>query len=442
MSEESPQGWHSPSTWPYPSSLGTTSPSVSLSPQGFQLPDQDFVDFGPSLSPSPRVGPTGAMGSSSGRDRSRSTDRDAPQVFILDCHGCSYADQHGNPVVVDSLVDTFTSCKFARTLVENLFNFEDHSFFDPPYKYVIPKIVKAYQETAECYLPTRGCEQSSVPKSRLRDIIYSSLCDTRERDGVIVPDSCEFRCHHNGRKISDMLLFGAGAPMDEQVLRLDPKTGAIEDVHTGFGLVKKDKGATVFPSFQQPIAPPFSMAIEKSKRELDNLNLQISELFSHSHTQDNIYKIQILQDEYAKKVLKLGNIIDSLQGGIQGPKFEYTDENKKVYGDEIKLSTLLRIAIDKGTINPITDIVVVVACRTLPGNFEGSPEKGSDESPARGGSSRSKMKRKKIRKSIKRRKYTNCIDMIKNKKNRTRICKRKMQYRYVNRNPKTRKFTI
>lgn len=474
MSEESPQGWHSPSTWPPSSSLDPTSPSGSLSPQGFQaLPDQQHIvdvvghSLSPRANPNQRMFDAGrpllpfrfgsARGSSSiddgdgdgdeggGRARTRSPpnqrDQDEPQVFILDCHGCSYADEHGNPVVVGSLVDTFTSCKFARPLVENLFDFKDYSFFDPPYQYVIPKIVKAYQETAEYYLHTHGREQSGVSKDRLREIIYSSLCDTRDRVGVIVPDSCEFRCHHQGKTISDMLLFGAGAPMDEQVLRLDPKTGAFEDVHTGFGLVKKDKGAAEFTS-RLPIQRPFDIGIRKYQQEIYDLNSQILDLLTHSRTQDNMDEIQKLRDKLAKKTLKLQIMRDSLQGGMQGPKYGYTDHYKTLFGKEVRLSRLLDIAITKGTIKP-NDFVVVLACRTLPGNYTESPGKTMSESPARGGgSSRSKMKRKKIRKSIKRRKYTNCIDMIKNKKNRTRICKRKMQYRYVIRNPKTRKFTI
>ena len=448
MSEETPPG---PSTGSHPSSLETISSSLSLPPQGFQaIPDSHIV-VGRSLSPS-RLGPEspGASVSSSVKDghrhghrhghraRSRSPiqrDWDVPQVFILDCHGSSYADEHGNPVVVPSLVDTFTSCKFARPLVENLFNFKDYSFFDPPYQYVIPKIVEAYQETA-------AAAESGISKEQLREIIYASLCDTRDREGVIVPDSCEFRCHHKGANIADMLLFGAGAPTDEQILRLDPKTGTIEDVHVGFGLMKKDKGVTVFPpSSQQPIERHFRIGIDKSEREIADLNLKILELLQ-SRNQDNKEEIQNLREKLAKKTSGLKIIRDSLKGGIQGPKFDYTDKYKQRYGNTVKLSRLLEIAIEKRTINPEIDNVVVIACRTFPGNYTESPGKSMGESPARGGSSRSKMKRKKIRKSIKRRKYTNCIDMIKNKKNRTRICKRKMQYRYVNRNPTTRKFTI
>ena len=150
MSEESPQGWHSPSTWPPSSSLDPTSPGGSLSPQGFQaLPDQqDFVGVSDSISPREKPNPNprsfyagysrppfrdepSIVSSSIGqgaRARTRSPpnqrDQDEPQVFILDCHGCLYADKHGNPVVVDSLVDTFTSCKFARPLVQNLFDFK------------------------------------------------------------------------------------------------------------------------------------------------------------------------------------------------------------------------------------------------------------------------------------------------------------------------------
>jgi hypothetical protein len=467
MSEESPQGWHSPSTWPPSSSLDPTSPGGSLSPQGFQaLPDQqDFVGVSDSISPREKPNPNprsfyagysrppfrdepSIVSSSIGqgaRARTRSPpnqrDQDEPQVFILDCHGCLYADKHGNPVVVDSLVDTFTSCKFARPLVQNLFDFKDYSFFGPPYQYVIPKIVTAYKETAEYYLHTHGREQSGVSKDRLREIIYSSLCNARDRVGVIVPDSCEFRCHHQGKKISDMLLFGAGAPMDEQVLRLNPKTGAIKDVHTGFGLVKKDKGAAEFTS-RTPIQRPFDIGIAKYERKIADLNSQILDLLTHSRTEDNINEIQKLREKLAKKTLKLQITRDSLQGGMQGPKYGYTDDYETRFGKELRLSCLLDFAIRNETIKP-NDFVVVLACRTLPGNYTESPGKTMSESPARGGgSSRSKMKRKKIRKSIKRRKYTNCIDMIKNKKNRTRICKRKMQYRYVIRNPKTRKFTI
>lgn len=305
-----------------------------------------------------------------------------PRIFIINCHGVTFPDENGHPAMIDDvLVDTFTSVKFLHGFGKYLYNTETCSFFDEPYRYFIDRILET----------TKG-NPGLLQKDVLRETISRSLCYVRDVKRVIVKDNCRFKCHRIGRRMTDMYIMGAGSPMDDMVISIDPFTGDEEDVHDKFGLRQLDERPVIYESgVRKEIDKAYNIAIRQDERELEDLRSKILMLSDpRLRTQENMDKAEKLRKQYDKKNLKLNTIKDALRDAVQGPKYRYKVENRDKYvvleGKHymIKLSDVIEIAVRNGTIDPRKDFVVVEACR----NFRGQLPSGYDttKSPGRAGS--------------------------------------------------------
>ena len=315
-----------------------------------------------------------------------------PRIFIINCHGVTFPDENGNPAMIDDvLVDTFTSVKFSHGFGKYLYNAETCSFFDEPYRYVIDRILEI----------TKG-NPGLLQKDVLREIITRSLCYVRDVTRVIVKDNCKFKCHRIGRRMTDMYIMGAGSPMDEMVICIDPLTGDEEDVHDKFGLRQLDERPVIYESgVRKEIDKAFNIAIRKDERELDDLRSKISMLSqAHLKTPENMDIAKKLRKKYDEKYLKLNITREALRDAVQGPKYRYKVENRDKYvvlEDKhymIKLSDAIDIAVRNGTIDPRKDLVVVEACRNFYGQLPSgyvttkSPGRAGSESDSQGGGGR------------------------------------------------------
>jgi hypothetical protein len=344
-----------------------------------------------------------------------------PRIFIINCHGVTFPDTDGSPAMInDVLVDTFTSAKFARGFGKFLYNPTTCSFFDEPYEYFIDRI-----------LETTKSSPRSFGKDDLREKIMQSLCHVRDVTGVIVKDSCRFRCHHKGRRMADMYILSSGPVLDDTILCVDLFRRTVEDVHDKFGLRQVVDRPIAYPSGRKQISRDYTFAISKSERELDDLRQRIVDLSQpHLNTPENRASLDELRKKYDKKHSKLNMTLETLRGAMQGPKYRYSDEHEpqydvldvpkgKVY--MIKLSDAISIAIRNRTINPDTDFVLVEACRNFYGqlpsgyNPENSPGRTGSEPDSSGGSHTNyKYSRKKMVKN--KNKYNNKRKTIRNKK--------------------------
>ena len=354
----------------------------------------------------------------------RQTSERGSRIFVINCHGVTFPDENGNPAMIDYVpVDTFTSVKFLHGFGKYLYSAQTCSFFDEPYRYVVNKI-----------LETTKRNPSSLQKDVLREVISDSLCYVRDVTGVIVKDKCKFRCHRVGRKMTDMYMMGAGSPLDEAVICINPLTGEEEDVYDKFGLRQLDERHLSYPSGRKDINKAFNIAITQAERELDTLRSEISALSQpHLISAENTDRAKKLRKEYDKKYLKLNMTKEALRDAMQGPKYRYKEEYHDKYhvleGKHfmIKLSDMLDIAIRNGTIDPATDFVILQACRNffgqLPSDFDftkthGSPGRADSEEDSRGGGGRatSKHSRKKYAKNKGRNKNKNKMKTIRNRK--------------------------
>lgn len=431
MSQGSLHGWDSPlaSGWPSssssPSRWGTSdwgdplkmwSHEGSISPQQARAPSPTFGVVAKERSLSPKRPKE--------RPRSRSPIR-GPRIFVINCHGVTFPDENGKPAMIDDvLVDTFTSVKFSHGFGKYLYNAGTCSFYDEPYRYFIKRLLTTITEN-----PAVLSKQDT-----LRDAIYDSLCATRDEDCVIVKEHCKFRCHHKGRRMADMYIMGSGSPLDEAVLCIDPLTGDEEDVHDKFGFRQLDERVLSYPpSGRKEIDRAFNIAISKAERELDYLRSQMSMLSQpHLRTAENMDIVKLTK-KYEKKYLKLKTIKDALRDALQGSKYRYKVENRDKYAvlegkhHMIKLSDAIKFAIEKGTIKPEIDFIVVQACRNfygqLPSGFDltkirgSSPGRAGSESDSQGGG---------MRRAYSRKKYGNNKRKNKNKKKtirRRKVCK-------------------
>ena len=433
MSQESLSGWDSPSrvlVWPpaWP----------STSPQGWGDP-LHMWDYDVSVSPRQGSAPPPPFGLVEEEERSLSPERQRPRsplsgtrqnskrgsnIFIVNCHGVTFPDKKGNIAMIDGLpVDIFTSVKFSHGLGKYVYNAQTCSFFDEPYEYFIERLLRRTTDNPEV-LST---------KNTLRDAIYDSLCATRDEDGVIVKKHCNFRCHHKGRKMADMYIMGTGSPLNEAVLCIDPFEGTIEDVHDKFGLIQLDEREITYPRGRKEIDRAFNIPIRKAERELDDLRSQMSMLSQpHVRTAENMDIVKKLRKEYDNKYLKLGIVREALRDALQGSKYRYKPEFQGKYDiidgkhQMIKLSDAIEIAIEKGTIKPEIDFIVVQACRNfygeLPSGYDPtkSPNRRDSESPERGGGGRANRRRS-------RKKYEMNKGKNKNNKRKTihrrKVCK-------------------
>ena len=409
----SPPGWGDPlHMWDY---AGSISPEQAraASPTSNGVRER-------SLSPKRPERPRSRTPSS----RIQQTSERGPRIFVINCHGVTFPDENGNPAMIDYVpVDTFTSVKFAHGFGKYLYNAQTCSFFDEPYEYFIDRILKI----------TKG-NPSLLQKDVLREEIADSLCYVRDVTGVIVKDKCKFRCHRVGRKMADMYMMGAGSPLDEAVICINPFTGGEEDVYDKFGLRQLDERQLSYPSGRKDINQAFNIAISQAERELEDLRSEMSMLSQLDLiTAENMDRVKKLRKEYDKKYLKLNTIREALKNAMQGPKYRYKKEHHGKYdvieGKDymIKLSDMLDIAIRNGMIYPKTDFVVLQACRNffgqLPSDFDftktrGSPDRAESEEDSRGGGGRasSKHSRKKYGKNIGRNKNKNKRKTIRNRK--------------------------
>lgn len=109
------------------------------------------------------------------------------KLFIISCHGVTFPDSTGKPAKMDVEVDTFTTAKFGHPVSRYIMNTENYSFFNEPHTYFIPEIVNGIHSS-----------HSPPDKDAIRTIITDSLCHTRDKVKVFVPDTCRFMCHKRG----------------------------------------------------------------------------------------------------------------------------------------------------------------------------------------------------------------------------------------------------
>ena len=421
MSQESLHGWDSPVVWP-------SAAWPSTSPQGWGDPlkmwgHEGSISPQQARAPSPMLGVEQERSLSPKRPRSRSRSRQPKRgshIFLIDCHGAIFPDESGRKIaLIDPVrVDTFTASKCGFTFGSNLHNTQNYSFFDPPYTYVIPRIIGSIGSLGR------------PPKDEVRKLLYTSLCVTRDSgEGGIIKDTCRFKCHRVDERIPDMYILGAGSPMDDKILMIDPETDNVEDVHTDFGLRQISKRGEI--RGRKPIDRGFNAAIAKAENKIHSLN---SEILHTPVTPENMDKIRKLRKQCDDESSRLYTIKESLREGLQGPKYEYMRKHigKYVNNDSvknmIKLSDILQIAIDNGTIDPEIDFVIIFACRNpivpLPTEAfgPGSPSRRVDDSQSQGGGGHAKCKHS-------RKKYGKNKGKNKNKRNTIRRRKASSKFR-------------
>jgi hypothetical protein len=307
-------------------------------------------------------------------------------------------------------VDTFTTAKFGHPVAKYLIDTKTFSFFDQPYNYFIPEILKSIRAS------------SSPPnKDVLRDIITRSLCHTRANVGVFVPGTCKFKCHKVGDPISktmaDMFIMCPGSSMVEAVFSVDLTTGTKEDVHDKFG----------FELVTNPLVTcPTCDKIEGLERVA--FDRELSELRLIRRTQP---------EEYRRRYALLAQANRVLKGEVKSANYRYSDAHKHKYVtftfpngdtyDMIKLSDVIQIAIDNGTIHPETDFVIVQACRTFDGELQPGTESPGRPKPNEGlsGYESSGGRKKKRTKTKTRTKNINNRNRNNRNKNNTKKRKRK-----------------
>jgi hypothetical protein len=353
-----------------------------------------------------------------------------PRIFIFHCHAVTFPDEDRRPTLIDSVaVDTFTSAKFGHSFGVYMYNPHTSSFFDEPYTYFIKEVFKRVKENSDL-----------LQKDNLRKVISDSLCFNRDVTGFIFPDTCRFKCHRMGRRMTDMYMMTPGPPMNDVILSFDPFTGNVEDVHDNFGLMEVQQRGMTYPNVIKEIGQGFEAPISKAERELEYLRSQIS-IFSQENTPENMKKVRELQKKYDSKYLKLNLTKSALRGALQGPKYVFKPEYRHMYDyiegiyPVIKLSDMINIAVSNGTIDPEIDFVVLQACRTfygqLPSDYDPtkSPGRAGSESDSQGGGRSSRIRsRKKYGKNKGRNKGKNknrnknkTIRKLKSSKSRKRI---------------------
>ena len=349
-------GWDSP--WP-------SSPKWPSSPGGWSQLAASSARNSPSSSPeiSPRT-PSSISQSPRPLSIKRQERGEGPCVFVINCHGVTFPDSTtGEPAEMEVKVDTFTTAKFGHPVAKYLIDTKTFSFFDQPYNYFIPEILKSIRAS------------SSPPnKDVLRDIITRSLCHTRANVGVFVPGTCKFKCHKVGDPISktmaDMFIMCPGSSMVEAVFSVDLTTGTKEDVYDKFGFELVTNPLVTRPTHDK-IEGLERVAFDRESGELKLIR----------RTQPEEYRRRYALLAQAKRVLK---------GEVKSANYRYNDDYKHKYVtftfpngdtyDMIKLSDVIQIAIDNGTIHPETDFVIVQACRTFDGQL---PPGYGDKSPGR-----------------------------------------------------------
>ena len=307
------------------------------------------------------------------------------KLFIISCHGVTFPDPTGKPAKMDVNVDTFTTAKFGCPVGTYIVNTKNYSLFAEPHTYFIPKILDGI----------RTSPSQPPDKDALRDIITSSLCDTRDNVGVFVPGTCKFMCHELGTQMADISIMGPGSYMVEAVLSVDLNTGDRKDVHADFGL-EIDKSPLITHPTSTQITGLEHVAFDRESYDLSFLMGKGDR-----------------EEEYRRRSERLAELKESLRGTVKSSRYRYhRDYNHKYvtvtypngYSYQmIKLSDVIQIAIEKGIIKPETDFVIAQACRTfdgqLPPDYAGSKSPYRDESGPMAKRTRSAGGRKRTRRT-------------------------------------------
>lgn len=315
-----------------------------------------------------------------------------PKIFIINGHGSSVIDEKTQtPVVIDSLVDTFTTAKIGFPLITYPMNIgKTTTFNDDAYTWFKYQLHKN--------LSSRDVET----KDQYRDVILRSLCETRDtgrdpRRPHVLDWRCKFRCHKLHKKITDMYLFLDGSPVNERILEFDMVTGDMDDVEHMFGLQEKsaDKMETT------PSGPPREKTPEimEGLRQYEASIAYLEDLLKtapRSNIRNLKKEIKTKRKELEMHHLRLSKL-------NKRSNFEYNESLQKEYGSEpIKLSVILRTAIKNGTIDPKNDFVVVFACRVPSMEVEELMDSPRDLDEARSVGGFSRSKKRKPRKQGKR----------------------------------------
>ena len=265
------------------------------------------------------------------------------------------------PASFTAPVDTFTTAKCGHPFCADL-------RCDEPF-------VGLAQTLSQFHLPP------DVPKNAVRQLIQNAMTgirsDPRHAD-ALTRDENKIRCHKKGHLITDLFLFDPthALPIIESVTMVDMQTGEIQDVHGGFGLVEKQSVSSTREAVDH--SADYSAA--------DRMAVL------HAAKQRAEYDLQTLQHAdpfyFKTKQAHIKTIDDTMNDLLNESKFEYSPELKKRHGTRVKLSDLLKIGTDNGLINPVTDFVVVYACRVpderVPAGAMHSP-RGSDSEGSVGG---------------------------------------------------------
>lgn len=322
-----------------------------------------------------------------------------PKLFIINCHGSSVIDaKTKTQVVMNSLVDTFTTTKIGCAFsvfpmsIGKTITFQDDAY--TWFKFQLHKNLMS--------------QDHAMAKDDYRDVILESLCETRDPKRfdtrpTVIDRRCKFRCHELHKKITDMYLFQDGSAMSERILQFDLVTGGIDDVEHMFGL--QEKSADKIETTSSGLPPK-----EKTPQIMEGLRqyeagIPYLEELLKTASPSNIRNLK-LEIKTKRKELEMHHL--RLLEINKRSNFEYNESLQKTHGGEpIKLSVILKTAIDNGTVDPESDFVVVFACRVPSVKLyrELHSPRGFDEPRSVGGFSRSK--KRKPRKSLKSRK-TKC----------------------------------
>jgi hypothetical protein len=286
----------------------------------------------------------------------------------------SSSDYRKNRVVeFETPIDVFTTTKFGMPL---------HWFMaDDPPQLVFEKNLFDMVPAGEIYT-----------KSAFRQIVKDALCKMRDEYLPDKKNTCKVRCHRAGYEMADLLLFcGKGAATVEGIISIDVQTRKIEHMTHQFGLVSKET-LREYPKSEQP---PSEYRIHEYGTAKSRAQLELESLQGAHGANPVNYRMYALQKHV--KNLELG-----IRGMHRESEFEWTPEMKQIYGDDIRLSVLLRIGIDAGLIDP-TAIVVVLACRTPEKHLPiGTKTPRRDEESGSDGGGRNLKKHKRFNQSKKR----------------------------------------
>jgi hypothetical protein len=325
-----------------------------------------------------------------------------PRVFIIAAHG-SMPMNDVSSVALQACHSHFTNKKYVTPASASASPFlgfavgekckKPASFKAPVDTFTTAKCGHPFCADLRCDEPFVGLVYTlsqhrlppDVPKAAVRQLIQDAMTgirsDPRHADALTMGEN-KIRCHKKGHLITDLFLFGPNhaLPVIESVSMVDMETGEIQDVHSMFGLVEKQSVSSTRQAIHTSAHDRMAVLhAAKSRAEYELQTLQHANPFYFKTKQSHIKTID-----------------DTMNDMLNESKFEYSPELKKKYGARVKLSDLLKTGISAGLINPVTDFVVVYACRVpderVPPGAIHSP-RGSDSDRSVGGTRSKKCNR-------------------------------------------------